>query len=114
MVVDARYTDSSVTYTLSIHKVATIKWRATSFWVCLLYNFVDVPHYSLDDFAAFPSDDLAEWQGRTTVLFGILGRTTQISLSQGYLHSGQDPRRNPIHHCGHSRSRCITWKFRAT
>jgi hypothetical protein len=69
------------TYTLSISEGATVEWRAISFRVYSLYNFVDVPHYSLDDFAAFRCDDLIEWQGQTTVSFGMLGRVAQIYLS---------------------------------
>ena len=68
-------------YTLSIHEGATVEWRAISFRACSLHNLVHRTHYSLDGFAAFRCDDLIEWQGQTTVLFGMLGRVAQIYLS---------------------------------
>ena len=68
-------------YTLSIHEGATVEWRAISFRACSLHNLVHRTHYSLDGFAAFRCDDLIEWQGQTTVSFGMLGRVVQIFLS---------------------------------
>jgi len=69
------------TYTLSIHEGATVEWRAISFRACSLHNLVHRIHYRLDDSAAFRCDDLIEWQGQTTVSFGMLGRVAQIYLS---------------------------------
>ena len=68
-------------YTLSIQEGSIVEWRAISFRACLLHNLVYRTHYSLAYPEAFRCDDLIEWQGQTTVLFGMLGRVAQIYLS---------------------------------
>ena len=65
----------------SIHEGATVEWRAISFRACSLYNIVQQTNYRLDDLLAFPCDDLIEWQGQTTVSFGMLGSTVEVILS---------------------------------
>jgi hypothetical protein len=69
------------TYTLSVYERAAVERRAISFRACSLRNLVYRAHFSLDDFAAFRCDNLIEWQGQTTVSFGMLGRVAQIFLS---------------------------------
>ena len=68
-------------YTLSIQEGSIVEWRAISFRACSLHNLVHRIHYRLDDSAAFRCDDLIEWQGQTTVSFGMLGRVAQIYRS---------------------------------
>jgi hypothetical protein len=69
------------TFIIPIQEGATVEWRAISFRACSLHNLVQQTNYRLDDLAAFLYDDLIEWQGRTTVSFGMLGHTVRIDLS---------------------------------
>jgi hypothetical protein len=69
-----------ISHIIPIQEGATVEWRAISFRTCSLHNLVQHTNYSLEYLEAFQCDDLIEWQGQTTVSFGMLGHTIQIDL----------------------------------